>query len=311
MGGVPATVNYSGRTPCCSGVDQIAFVVPANAPQGCWVPVYVRTGSTTVSNFVSMAIAADGSSCLNSGSVPPFFGAGKVRQLLFAAGRDARRRRSTVNRGCGWRLHRGGCLPGPRLAVPVQPSALSSPRGYLHHLRGKRRPAARRHTAGRRPAGCKDAGFRRGFHDLGQAGRRSSRIFLAEEPLRWLGSSISSNLFSNSRYLNPGTFHIAGTGGSDVGPFSVSSILQPLAWTNRDQLTLVDRSTPLTVSWSGGSGGQVAIIGFGVDLPTDSTTIFGCLAPQGATSFSVPPIVLSNVPATRANPLQSKSVVFL
>ncbi len=39
VGGVPATVNYSGRTPCCSGVDQIAFVVPANAPQGCWVPV--------------------------------------------------------------------------------------------------------------------------------------------------------------------------------------------------------------------------------------------------------------------------------
>ena len=86
---------------------------------------------------------------------------------------------------------------------------------------------------------------------------------------------------------------------------------QPLQWTNRDQLTLVDRSKPLTVSWSGGSGGQVAIIGFGVDLPTDSTTIFGCLAPQGATSFSVPPIVLSNVPATRSNPLQSKSVVFL
>jgi uncharacterized protein (TIGR03437 family) len=63
VGGVSAAVQYSGRTPCCSGTDQIVFQVPNNAPQGCWVPVYVRTGGTTISNVVTMAISSDPNSC--------------------------------------------------------------------------------------------------------------------------------------------------------------------------------------------------------------------------------------------------------
>lgn len=63
VGGIKATVQYSGRSPCCAGIDQVAFQVPTNAPLGCWVPVYVRTGGTTVSNVVTMAISADGSPC--------------------------------------------------------------------------------------------------------------------------------------------------------------------------------------------------------------------------------------------------------
>jgi uncharacterized protein (TIGR03437 family) len=55
-GGVSASVDYCGRSPSCSGLDQIDFGVPANAPQGCWVPVSVRTLHTTLSNFASLAI---------------------------------------------------------------------------------------------------------------------------------------------------------------------------------------------------------------------------------------------------------------
>jgi uncharacterized protein (TIGR03437 family) len=63
VGGVSAAIQYSGRTPCCSGTDQLVFQVPANAPQGCWVPVYVRTAGTNVSNFVTMAIGPNANSC--------------------------------------------------------------------------------------------------------------------------------------------------------------------------------------------------------------------------------------------------------
>jgi uncharacterized protein (TIGR03437 family) len=62
VGGVSAPVTYSGRTSCCSGIDQINFTVPAGAPSGCWVPVVVRTQGTIVSNTVTMAIGP-GSSC--------------------------------------------------------------------------------------------------------------------------------------------------------------------------------------------------------------------------------------------------------
>ena len=100
--------------------------------------------------------------------------------------------------------------------------------------------------------------------------------------------------------------------GGEIGAFSASANMpQPLVWTNRDQLVLVDRTQPLNVAWSGGSGTQVLIVGFGVYLPANSTTVFGCLAPSGATSFTVPASLLSNVPATRSNPLQSKSVIYL
>ena len=47
------------------------------------------------------------------------------------------------------------------------------------------------------------------------------------------------------------------------------------------------------------------------DLPNNSTTAFGCLASPGATSFAIPTSVLANVPPTRANPLQSKDVIYI
>lgn len=62
VGGVSAQVTYSGRTPCCAGTDQIVFTIPQNAPLGCWVPVFVRTNGTTLSNAVTIGIGS-GSTC--------------------------------------------------------------------------------------------------------------------------------------------------------------------------------------------------------------------------------------------------------
>jgi uncharacterized protein (TIGR03437 family) len=68
VGGQAAAVAYSGRSPCCSGVDQIVATVPNNAPLGCWVPVSVNAGGT-VSNTATMAIAATGAaSCDDPGN---------------------------------------------------------------------------------------------------------------------------------------------------------------------------------------------------------------------------------------------------
>ena len=99
----------------------------------------------------------------------------------------------------------------------------------------------------------------------------------------------------------------------DVGVFSTSySFPQPLTWTNRTQTNVVDRSQPLTLSWSGGDNGQiVGILGFGEDLPTNSSAVFVCIAPPASSSFTVPTDILSNLPATRPNPLQSLDVVYL
>lgn len=68
IAGQKAKVAYSGRSPCCAGVDQIVATVPANAALGCWIPVTVKAGGT-VSNTATMAIAAQGAtSCNNPGN---------------------------------------------------------------------------------------------------------------------------------------------------------------------------------------------------------------------------------------------------
>jgi uncharacterized protein (TIGR03437 family) len=74
IGGQAAKVSYSGRSPCCAGVDQIVATVPLSVPLGCWVPVTVNAGGT-VSNSATMAIAAKGvASCSDPGKSS--FGAG-------------------------------------------------------------------------------------------------------------------------------------------------------------------------------------------------------------------------------------------
>lgn len=310
IGGVSVTPSYSGRTPCCSGVDQIVFQVPSNAPQGCWVPVAVRTAGTTMSNFVTMAITPDGSSCLNSGSPGVTQGNwGGVISLRVTTHEDIGVKAPVDVTGD---YAAPVAYQAPASPFPFNPVLSWPPAGTCTEytvkgdlLRGDTLPGAV-------PSGTKALTFGPALTLSGAAGTKILQNLLPESPLRYLGGSLSNNLFTNTLFLNPGNYQVMGAPGGTVGTFTASGTMpQPLTWTNRDQLVTVDRTQPLTVTWSGGSGTQVAIVGFGVDLPTDSTTVFGCLASPGASSFTVPPTMLANIPATRANPLQSKSVIYL
>ena len=64
VGGKAVTnVLYAGRAPCCSGVDQFVFAIPADAPEGCYVPLRVRVAGVAVSNTVTIAIEGDQQRC--------------------------------------------------------------------------------------------------------------------------------------------------------------------------------------------------------------------------------------------------------
>lgn len=45
VGGIPAEVVFSGVSPCCAGLNQVNFKIPANAPTGASVPVIVSVGT--------------------------------------------------------------------------------------------------------------------------------------------------------------------------------------------------------------------------------------------------------------------------
>lgn len=65
VGNTPATVVYAGRSGCCAGLDQIAFVVPGNVT-GCFVPIAVQTSSGVVSNFTTMPVNVGGGQCTSA-----------------------------------------------------------------------------------------------------------------------------------------------------------------------------------------------------------------------------------------------------
>jgi hypothetical protein len=128
-----------------------------------------------------------------------------------------------------------------------------------------------------------------------------------------LGSQLPFWSVPNSLFLAPGSYTVSGKGGKDVGAVNASiSVSSPLNWTNRDQTTNVNRTQPLTLNWTGGPTGQtIEILGENSDLRTNSSGLFYCVAPAGATSFSVPPQVLGFLPASRPNPLDSTGIIFL
>jgi len=68
VGGKPASVLGYARSGSASGLDQIAFTVPAGVT-GCTVPVAVKIGNV-VSNYVSLAIAVSGRTCTDSSGIP-------------------------------------------------------------------------------------------------------------------------------------------------------------------------------------------------------------------------------------------------
>ena len=55
VGGIAATLQFSGLAPGFVGLYQVNVLVPANAPVGAAVPVVVSTGSAT-SNTTTIAV---------------------------------------------------------------------------------------------------------------------------------------------------------------------------------------------------------------------------------------------------------------
>lgn len=101
-----------------------------------------------------------------------------------------------------------------------------------------------------------------------------------------------------------GSYTITGSGGKDVGPFSVAvTVGNHLAISNKSSLAIIDRAQPLTVTWTGGvSGKYIVISGYtpssalnGVYNPN---TYFGCGADAGSGSFTIPSYILSSLNST-------------
>jgi hypothetical protein len=118
----------------------------------------------------------------------------------------------------------------------------------------------------------------------------------------------------NSLILNPGNVIVRSQGGSEVGSFQDSAVMPSttLAWTNRDPILRIDRTKPLTLNWTGApAASTVAVLGINSDQSSNASAVFLCVAPDGATSLTVPDYVLAGIPASRQWPQKSLAALFV
>ncbi len=309
VGGVSAAIVYSGRSPCCSGLDQVDFVVPANAPQGCWVPVYVRTSQNTVGNFTSLAVSANGGACSDasnslSAAVQSGGALGTVTLMRMAVHEDVGVN-APVDVSDDFATYSAlNIASGPFTFLPF----VSAPPAGTCTVYPAAGDFLQTGSVPESPPTSLDAGTQLSI--TGPGGQKSVTMTGSGAAL---GSYLPLYSLPNQLYLTPGTYSVTTNGGTNVPGFTTSvTVPAALNWTNRDQISTVDRTQPLTLNWSGAVSGQpVEILGVGSDLPTNSSALFFCVAPAGATSFTVPAQALSALPGARLNPLASKDAIYL
>jgi hypothetical protein len=113
------------------------------------------------------------------------------------------------------------------------------------------------------------------------------------------GDYISTNGITS--FLTPGAWTASGTGGADVGAFSVGiTVANPITWTNEASINTVDRASGVTVTWTGGAPGTYAkITGSSILMgPPALVATFTCQAPVAQETFTVGPEVLLQLPAS-------------
>ncbi|HWQ57148.1 MAG TPA: hypothetical protein VN442_25905 [Bryobacteraceae bacterium] len=313
IGSKRAQVTYKGRSPQFAGVDQINFVIPQDVELGCYVPLAVRAGTVT-SNFTSLAIAASGKAC--SESVTGYS----------AADLEAAIARGSVRIG-SISLSRTRMQLGLSIPIPGAPTDIKTDSGSATFMRYDATTLAASSTAFGSvtpygscsvfnfsgstpgivdpvlPTGL-DAGTLTvsGQKGLKQLDMKAKGVYSAT--LGGGGISIPGlpGGTGQPEYLDAGSYTISnGAGGTDVGSFSATLVVPaPLVWLKSDEISTVDRTKGLTVTWSGGGANQFVTI-LGASVVGENGAAFVCTENATRGTFTVEPAVLSALPRSQVS----------
>jgi uncharacterized protein (TIGR03437 family) len=299
IGGQPAAVAYSGRSPCCSGVDQIVGTVPKNAPAGCWVPVTINAGGV-VSNTTTMAIAAAGASACDDPGNP-------LSKLVRTAGTQAfihLERLNTVENVAPpntvaktmddiySRFYTRPSSPysfDPYLSYPPAGTCL------VHQAKGD--AYWTKSLSGALPTSASIAPQPKQSYNNGT------------QPLSFppgvpyssgtLGGTVNSTPFGMNLMTTGGTFTID-PGGANQAAINFTTEAPP-GWARPSAIITIPRNAPLALAFTpGDAAAPTAIVIYAYSAATNSTVEAQCLAAPGANSFTVSADTLANLPQSYA-----------
>jgi uncharacterized protein (TIGR03437 family) len=305
LGPEQVQAQYAGRAGSAPGQDQITFTVPADAIQGCYVPVAVVVNNIS-SNFASIAVSADGSSCSDANGLD----SSQVQQIAAAGGNlnlaSITLARTASSGGVTTDSATGafGTYTPSQLASWLGPSASASSGSCLVFAFTGRSPAI---TDPTQPQSL-DAGA--ALTISGVNGNKQLNPPSGGAPGLYAAQSSSVN--GGALFLDPGSYTVNGPGGAAVGAFQVQvNTKAPVTWSAGGGLNPVSRSQGLTVTWTGGDpNGSVYIKGNAVvsQATFSAGAMFACTAPASAGTFTVPPAVTLALPPSSSGGLMVTSV---
>ena len=302
VGGKQAEVLFRGRNGCCSSVDTIYIRMPAGL-SGCATPVTIRIGSL-VSNTATVPVATSGNACAPTN---PNVSQDDVQRLIskgnFTFASIGLNRITTFNPGFSF--------PG----LPPQPATTTrSESGTAAFARVTSNVTAAVNsqvdtvsygactvTSFTGQTASEFANFGIDFLDAGPSvnvtGPAGARSMARQNQGGFLGYYADFN----EGYLTAGNYTVAAPGGPGVGAFSTSIAMPPaLNWTNRADLTTVNRANGATVTWTGGDpDGYINISGSSFISLAQSRFVsssFSCNARVSDRSFTIPAVVLLALP---------------
>ena len=309
VGGERAPVQYSGRAPGFPAVDNIYFTVPSDVTLGCYIPVQVNAGGTW-SNTVRIAISSDGKQCQDTFN--PFNGLssnggksgtlGLIRVNFSDPQGQTEITSATVDLGIGAFATNAGSTTTYSPITNLPPPGTCVATNKMLNL------TTVMDTGGSSLdptiTAALDAGPQ--LTVTGGAGGATATITrdTADEGptapyLKALGGILTppiSGFDLGPLFLDGGPFTVSnGTGGTDVKAFTTTIPLAPaITWTNPP--STINRSSPLTLTWTGGNSSQmILILGGSTDTTSNASGGFTCLAPAAPGTFTVPANALTDM----------------
>jgi uncharacterized protein (TIGR03437 family) len=297
IGGQPATVEYSGRTPCCSGIDQIVATVPKNAPLGCWVPVAINAGGV-ISNTATMAIAAPGAATCDDPGNPL---STLVRTPGTQAYIDLEQADIIENVNTNpatlktlYKLY-SRFYTRPNSPYNFDPYMSYPPPGSCLVYQTSGDSYYNKSLPGALPAGASISPQPTQTYNNGTQALTSS----PSQPYfsSTLGGTLDSAPFDMNQLGASESFTIDPNGPNKA--VLAFTIEPPPGWARPNGIMVVPRNAPLALTFApGDTAAPTAIVLYSYAAATNATVEVQCLAPPGANTFTISADSLSNLPAT-------------
>jgi uncharacterized protein (TIGR03437 family) len=286
VGTAQITPGYAGTVAGYPGLWQINFHLPDNIQLDCFAPVQVSAGGE-LSNLTSIAIAAAGQTACSDHFFP---------QTLLA---KLDTQQDVVN----------GAFAVARIGAGPTASFSDVASGFFGQYTSTAFVLAR---IGVKFNGCeiydrtypitgKEPGYPKGFLDAGRltiAGGNIAAGTAFSQTSTPTGPTYS--LVPLNGIALGASYTLTGAGGAIVGPFTAANTY-PASFmgTNWDSIAVVDRTKPLTFTWTGSGFTQVYIQVNSVTRTSSDQRIvtMNCYVPAAPGSFTIPTGALAYIPA--------------